>query len=314
MILLSSEEEDEIASQLAGSGWFKYVGEILAREGSLKIIPSNDWRYEWVRDTLRKLETSIPVLASEPELTTESGSNHRPQPPPAQYPLRPRPRASEYLHHYCSKLCNNPVTPNPTTPGPPYSLLVVDKPELSNAFSYGFGPDGGSGIVVYSGFLDDIFSKMPPQYGTAPPQKQSLLSKFFGGIFSSSPSLPPHPIPTEEQTAELAILLAHEMAHLILCHHLESLSSVTVIVPGTLSIASDVIRVLIFPFTMLFGPFVNDAVAQLGKVGSLELAKISEHCTNTKQEIEADVVSARQVFLYLRNKFLRIKFLILLFI
>lgn len=296
MILLSSEEEDEIASQLAGPGWFKYVGEILAREGSTKIIPSNDWRYKWVRDTLRKLETGIPVLASEPDLSTEGGSDHRPQPPPAQYPLRPRPRASEYLHLYCSKLCNDPVTPI-ATPGPPYSLIVVDKPELSNAFSYGFGPDGGSGIVVYSGFLDDIFAKMPPQYGTSP-QKQTFLSKFFGGIFSSSPSQPPHPIPTEEQTAELAILLAHEMAHLILCHHLESLSSVTVIVPGTLSIASDVIRVLIFPFTMLFGPFVNDAVAQLGKVGSLELAKISEHCTSTKQEIEADVVSARQVLLY----------------
>ena len=257
MILLSSEEEDEIASQLAGSGWFKYVGEILASEGSLKIIPSYDWRYEWIRDTLRKLETSIPVLASEPELSTEGGPDRRPQPPPAQYPLRPRPRASEYLHYYCSKLCNpvtpNPITTNPTSPGPPYSLLVVDKPELSNAFSYGFGPDGGSGIVVYSGFLDDIFAKMPPQYGTtttSSSQKQSsFLSKLFGGIFSNSPSHPPHPIPTEEQTAELAILLAHEMAHLILCHHLESLSSVNVIVPGTLSIASDVIRVLIFPFT-----------------------------------------------------------------
>jgi hypothetical protein len=296
MILLSSEEEDEIASQLAGPGWFKYVGEILAKEGSQKIIPSNDWRYEWVRDTLRKLESSIPVLASEPELCpnwTEGGSNCEPLPPPAQYPLRPRPRASEYLHHYCSKLTKNPIPD--TTPGPPYSLIVVDKPELSNAFSYGFGPDGGSGIVVYSGFLDDIFAKMPPQYETPSFQQQSFLSRFIGGIFSSPPSQPPHPTPTKEQTTELAILLAHEMAHLLLYHHLESLSSVTVIIPGTLSIASDVIRVLIFPLTMLFGPFVNDAVAQLGKAGSLELAKISEHCTNTKQEIEADVVSARQV-------------------
>lgn len=301
MILLSSEEEDEIASQLAGPGWFKYVGEILAKEGSPKIIPSNDWRYEWVRDTLRKLESSIPVLASEPELCPnwiEGGSNCKPLPPPAQYPLRPRPRASEYLHHYCSWLTMNPVTANGTTSGIPYSLIVVEKPELSNAFSYGFGPDGGSGIVVYSGFLDDIFAKMPPQYGTPPPQKQSFLSKFVGGIFSSPPSQPLHPIPTEEQTTELAILLAHEIAHLLLYHHLESLSSVNVIVPGTLAIASDVIRVLIFPFTMLFGPFVNDAVAQLGRAGSLELAKISEHCTSTKQEIEADVVSARQVLYY----------------
>ena len=300
MILLSSEEEDEIALQLAGPGWFKYVGEILAKEGSSKIIPSNDWRYEWVRDTLRKLESGIPVLTREPELCpnwTESGSDCKPLPPPAQYPLRSRPRASESLHHFCSKLTKNPqgsAISNDTPPGPPYSLIVVDKPELSNAFSYGFGPDGGSGIVVYSGFLDDIFAKMPPQYGPPLP-KQTFLSNLFGGIFSSSPSRPPHPIPTEEQTTELAILLAHEMAHLILSHHLESLSSVTVIVPGTLSIAADIVRVLIFPITMLFGPFVNDAVAQLGKVGSLELAKISEYCTSTRQEIEADVVSARQV-------------------
>ncbi len=56
---------------------------------------------------------------------------------------------------------------------------------------------------------------------------------------------------------------------------------------------SDIIRVLIFPVTMMFGPFVNDAVAQLGKVGSGELLKISEACNSTNQEIEADVVSAR---------------------
>jgi len=50
---------------------------------------------------------------------------------------------------------------------------------------------------------------------------------------------------------------------------------------------------LIFPITMILGPFVNDAVAQLGKVGSGELTKLGENCTSWKQEIEADVVSAR---------------------
>lgn len=44
---------------------------------------------------------------------------------------------------------------------------------------------------------------------------------------------------------------------------------------------------------MIFGPFVNDAVAQIGKVGSGELLKIGEACTSVPQEIEADVVSAR---------------------
>jgi predicted Zn-dependent protease len=53
------------------------------------------------------------------------------------------------------------------------------------------------------------------------------------------------------------------------------------------------IRALLFPITMLFGPFVNDAVAQLGKVGSKEFSKMGEYCTSVNQEIEADVVSAR---------------------
>jgi Zn-dependent protease with chaperone function len=181
-----------------------------------------------------------------------------------------------------------------TIPGAPYSLILIDKPESSNAFSYGFGPDGGSGIVVYSGFLEDIFARLPVQTDpSSVPMQKSIWFSLFGGLFSAPQ--PTHQTPTEEQTAELAILLAHEMAHLILSHHLESLSSVNVIVPGTLSIAADVIRVLLFPFTMIFGPFVNDAVAQLGKVGSGELLKMSEACSSTKQEIEADVVSARFV-------------------
>ncbi|KAJ3512667.1 hypothetical protein NLJ89_g3389 [Agrocybe chaxingu] len=296
MILLSPEEEDEIASHLAGPGWYKSVGDILAEEGSPRIIPSSDWRYEWVQDTLRKLEASIPVLSREPELCPnwmQSGPETQPLPPPADFPLRPRPRGSEYLRWFCESLTNKHCSkiPGGPIPGPPYSLLVVEKPDSSNAFSYGFGPNGGSGIVVYSGFLDDIFSRMPLQWEAPEPAPPSLWSRLFGGLFSKPTPL--HAAPTAQQTAELAILLAHEMAHLILAHHLESLSSVNVIVPGTLSIVSDVIRVLIFPITMLFGPFVNDAVAQLGKVGSGELVKISEYCTSAKQEIEADVVSAR---------------------
>ncbi|KAF9476709.1 hypothetical protein BDN70DRAFT_862910 [Pholiota conissans] len=294
MILLSPEEEDEIAALLAGPGWYRAVGEILAEEGSTRVIPTSDWRYQWVQDTLRRLESTIPVLAQEPELCpnwAEHGPDCNPLPPPASHPLRPRPRASEYLRWLCdcmSKGTHPPLAPRPVA-GAPYSLLLIDQPNASNAFSYGFGPDGGSGIVVYSGFLDDIFAKMPIQYVTPQPARTSLWNRLFGAVFPAHPE----PVPTPEQTAELAILLAHEMAHLILAHHLESLSSVTVIVPGALSLLSDVIRVLIFPVTMMFGPFVNDAVAQLGKVGSGELLKLSEACSSTNQEIEADVVSAR---------------------
>uniref|UniRef100_A0A8H7Y290 Peptidase M48 domain-containing protein n=1 Tax=Psilocybe cubensis TaxID=181762 RepID=A0A8H7Y290_PSICU len=301
MILLSPEEEDEIAAKLAGPGWYNAVGDILAEQGSPKAIPPSDWRYQWVNDTLRRLESSIPILSREPELCPkwmEGGEDSKPLPPPAKFPLRPRPRASEYIHWACMKMCNKDdvaaFPPMGPIPGVPYSLLVVENPEQSNAFSYGFGPDGGSGIVVYTGFLDEIFARHPQEcQSTPPPAPKSSWSSVFRSLFSSSPPPPPHPIPTSEQTAELAILLAHEMAHLLLSHHLESLSSVNIIIPGTLSIMSDILRVLIFPITMLFGPFVNDAVAQIGKVGSGELLKISEYCSSTHQEIEADVVSAR---------------------
>ena len=231
---------------------------------------------------------------------TERGDDDPPLPPPSQYPLTTRPRASETLHRICEEVCKKRKNPNwkpqpvqNTFVGPPYALVLVDKPDAANAFSYGFGPDGGGGIVVYSGFLDEIFSKYPMQYETPSIEKnKSWWSHLLGNLFSSSPPVP-RPQPTPEQTTELAILLAHELSHLILSHHLESLSSSTVVVPGIFSIASDVVRMLIFPITMIFGPFVNDAVAQLGKVGSGELTKLGLHCTSWKQEIEADVVSAR---------------------
>ncbi|KAG5643013.1 hypothetical protein DXG03_001751 [Asterophora parasitica] len=300
LIILSPEEEDEIAAQLAGPGWYKAVGEILSQDGPPKVIPITDWRYAWVEETLRKLEATIPILTKEPKMYPQwldGRQDQPPMPPPADFPLLPRPRASEYLRRFCDAICDDGrnqrkamyAMPHSIS-GPPYSLLLVDKPEASNAFSYGFGPDGGGGIVVYSGFLNDVLSRAP----SIPDEQResSWWSSFVGSLFSSPPP-PRHPVPTPEQTSELAILLAHELSHLVLSHHLESLSSATVIIPGTISMLTDIFRVVIFPLTMLFGPFVNDAVAQLGKVGSGELIKVGELCTNMKQEIEADVVSAR---------------------
>uniref|UniRef100_A0A0W0EZN5 Peptidase M48 domain-containing protein n=1 Tax=Moniliophthora roreri TaxID=221103 RepID=A0A0W0EZN5_MONRR len=285
LIVLSPDEEDEIAAALAGPGWYNSVTDILAQDGPVRFIHPTDWRYIWVRDTLRHLESTIPVLMRESELCPEwlaSSPQDRPLPPPAEYPLRPRPRGMEYMRWFCDKMCDREKTPLPhsqhSIPGPPYSLLLVERPDALNAFSYGFGPDGGGGIVVYSGFLDDIFSRIPPDSTVATPTApQSWWSQLFGGLYSSTSSQP-HPTPSKQQTTELAILLAHELAHLILAHHLETLSSGTVMIPGTLSVISDVLRVLIFPVTMLFGPFINDG----------------NHCpVGMKQEIEADVVSAR---------------------
>lgn len=301
MIILSPEEESEVAAQLAGPGWYNAVGMILAEEGVTSYVPPSDWRYKWVSETLRTLEGTIPILASEPEhypdwFADDAGRNGQPMPPPAEFPLLPRSRVSEYLKSFCQKLTEQKSEEpgSHAIPGAPYSLLVVDRPEVKNAFSYGFGPDGGGGIVVYSGFLEDIFKKLPAVYSTSqPPQSSSWWSRLLGGLFSPTPPHPPHPSPTTEQTAELAVLLAHELSHLILAHHLETYSSGTVIVPGIMSILSDIVRVAVFPITMVFGPFVNDAVAQLGKVGSGELSKLGQYCMSMKQEIEADVVSAR---------------------
>ena len=221
----------------------------------------------------------------------ERGPDDCPLPPPTEHPLRPRPRALEYFHWICDTITTKDTenAPLATIPGPPYSLLLVDKPDSSNAFSYGFGPDGGSGIVVYTGFLEDIIAQNPSPETESTPTKHFSLSWLFGDVTPKSTQ----PTPTEEQTTELAILLAHEMAHLILSHHLESLSSVEVMIPGAMSIISDIIRVLIFPVTAIFGPFVNDAVAQLGKISTGEIAKRSEYCTTMHQEIEADAVSMR---------------------
>ncbi|KAJ3999461.1 hypothetical protein F5050DRAFT_1797838 [Lentinula boryana] len=289
LIILSPEEEDDLAANLAGQGWYNAVGDILAQDGPPRFVPYYDWRYQWVQDTLRRLEATIPILTEETDQCPEWLTSDRPMPPPAEYPLTPRPRASEYLRYVCEKMCDREAPPVPhSIPGPPYNLLLVERPDALNAFSYGFGPDGG-GIVVYSGFINDILARIPTDKSvTSPSQTQSWWSLLLGG-----PSPPRQFVPSEKQTSELAILLAHELAHLILSHHLETLSSATVIVPGILSIFSDVVRVLLFPVTMFFGPFVNDAVAQLGRIGSGELTKVGEYCTSLKQEHEADIVSAR---------------------
>ncbi|KAI0078822.1 hypothetical protein K474DRAFT_1660004 [Panus rudis PR-1116 ss-1] len=303
LILLSPEEEEEIAAQLAGPGWYAAVGNILAQEGPVNIISPDDWRYKWVENTLRRLERAIPILQREKDLEPkwlECGPDDIPIPPPAEYPLRPRPRASEYIRRFAELSCARTVSPAPhSIAGPPYSLILVDKPESSNAFSYGFGPDGGGGVVVFSGFLDEILSKHQEMsvenYPTQPPQSNSWWSSLFGAVFPSNPKplQPTQCIPTEEQTSELAILLAHELSHLVLAHHLETLSSGSIIYPGVISIFTDVARALLFPVTMLFGPFLNDALASMGKVGSGEFSQIAEYCTSQAQEIEADIVSAR---------------------
>ncbi|KAI6103825.1 hypothetical protein EDD16DRAFT_1696223 [Pisolithus croceorrhizus] len=292
LILLSPDEEDDIAAQFAGIKWSLAVLNLLPSDGPRKLIPENDWR----------LENAIPALQREHEFGNkwlETTPDQPPFPPPADYPLRPRPRASAGVRKI-SETLRGRRSPSPAhvIAGPPYSLLIVDKPDATKAFSYGFGPDGASGIVIYSGFLDDILAKSSNDNTNLQrkPKVSSWWAQVFGSLFSASASnSAAYPTPTEDQTANLAILLAHEVAHLVLSHQLEALSSSAVVVPVLTSIFADTAHTLLemLPTTMLSGPIIGDAIARLEKAGSAELSKLGEYRTSVSQEIEADIVSAR---------------------
>lgn len=328
-ILLSPAEEELISADLRGHKWYDTVRSILTQSSGGQmptIMPYNDWRWSWVDQTLRKLEQSV-VMMSDAEAYRQAyeravagGPGVGLYPPPPRYPLVPRARATSLLHEAIphSDLDHDASgDPDPdhhqthhvaphTLLGPPYSLLIVNKDE-SNAFSYGFGPGGAGGVVLYSGFLDDILG--PPTVASLPdpssqarrqqPQQRSppsLLSRIFSSPSSSPPTAvgpPPTPTPTAEQTARLAALLAHELSHLILSHHIESLSSGTILMPSLISIVIDSVRTVLFPITALFGPFVMDALDRTLRSSVNNVSNAGEACKSRQMEIEADVISVR---------------------
>lgn len=298
MMLLSPEEEGDIASQLAGAGWYRAVSEILTQAGTPRVLDSSDWRHDWVQHTLRRLEAAIPILQCEAELAPDwmgGGTDGAdiPRPPPAAIPLFHRRRTTTRFLRFADAAREEGWFSRDPLAGPPYSLLVADRADAANAFSYGFGGDGGGGIVVFSGLLDEVLAKHSLVVEHPPPAPQSWWMNMFGGIIRPVPQPQARAAPTEEQTSELAILLAHELSHLLLAHHLETLSNGSLVGPGVMSIMTDVVRTLLFPITMLFGPFINDALGEAGKAFSQEFARRSDYCTSQEQEIEADVVSVR---------------------
>lgn len=294
LIVLSPDEEEGIAHDLAGPGWFKAVNDILTTScGSSKFIPPIDWRYMWVERILRRLESVVPTLQDQSHTGTAwlDDAKSLPYPPPIDYPLLPRPRASQRLHYLESEHSHrHGGAPPHSVLGPPYSLLVTDQPDQSNAFSYGFGPNGSGGVVIFSGFLDEILRTTGSTSSSNTRPRTGSLYSFLTSLFSSSPA---PPVPTPEQDAQLAILVAHELAHLLLSHHLETLSSASVFIPSLTSVVTDLFRALLFPITMVGGPFLNDALEQVGEVGKREFTTVADSCSSHKMEIEADVVSVR---------------------
>jgi hypothetical protein len=277
MIMLSPEEEDVITSKLAGPGWFAAVINLLTtpEAPAPKVVPMDDWRWTWVNDVMRRLEGAVVGRCEQiafaatngldppDNLTSIVNGETRPiayPPPPApKHPLHPRPRTASSLHGALPG--GDPATGTAhLSLGPPYSLLLLEKDER-NALSYGFGQNGAGGIVVFTGILDEILANnnaeprlvdAADQGESTSQQQPSLLRSLFGtGARSSSQPLSSRsrPQPTEAQTLQLAAVLAHELSHLLLSHHLEAVSSTQVLLPSMFSIFADLTRALIFPLT-----------------------------------------------------------------
>ncbi|ORY32850.1 hypothetical protein BCR39DRAFT_564129 [Naematelia encephala] len=280
LILLTPEEEDAISASLAGANWYRSVINLLttADHPAPPVVPYQDWRWRWVEGVLRRLETAATADCQIP--STE------PRPvsatlviPPSSHPLKPRPRVSSMLH---AALPGSESTSGKEhlEVGPPYNIMLLQSEER-NAFSYGFGGKGAGGLVIFTGLLDYILRDLPPRAASWNP-------------FAS----PPYPEPTEEQTLHLATVIAHEMGHLLLSHHLETLSQQQVLWPSMLGLALDVIRAWIWPFTLFLGPWVNDALANVGRTSTEQLAGRYGHIGfEWKHEYEADLAGIRMLAL-----------------
>lgn len=246
IILLTPEEEDAISTSLAGANWYRSVINILTTEErpAPPVVPLTDWRCQWVQGVLRRLETA--ALADCQGYESPYGPPLVPI-PASDYPLKPRPRVSSRLH-----ACLPGAEPGSGREhleiGPPYSLMIMSKEER-NAFSYGFGGKGAGGIVVYTGLLDSILRSDAVDQSTPLAEQSSTLSSFLAGLFGTIPARPPHVEPTETQTLHLASVLAHEMGHLLLSHHLETLSQQQVLWPSVLGLSLDLMRAFIWPLT-----------------------------------------------------------------
>lgn len=303
LILLTADEEDIVATSLEGANWYKSVISLLttAEKPAPPIVPLNDWRWQWVQNTLRRLEAGVLTAVER----VDGGVLGRPLdsdvgdlwPPPSKYPLRPRVRASARLHAALPGSVKDSGWEHMEL-GPPYNVMLMDAPDR-NAFSYGFGGKGAGGIVIFTGLLDEILA----HNGAPPPEPEPPKPRgFFDSLFSaaSRPAPMKHAEPTEDQTLHLAMVLAHEMGHLLLSHHLETLSHQQVLWPSVLGLQIDIIRAIIWPFTIFFGPAVNDALASMGRTTAEEMTERFGHVGfERRHEYEADFTGLRYVYVEL---------------
>lgn len=278
------------------------LGEQNAPEGTLlggKILDSSDWRVRLVEQSLSRLERGVPDL-NENNLNTNLGI----MPPPLSYLPKDSARCSYFEPHN--------------------AVILIDRPE-SNAFSFGFygsanTPQPGV-VIVFTGAIDEIMSSGPHPYAITQKQEQaaamsamishedvhepSWLRSFFGSIIPSHQAqqqkrgTATHSL-TSQQEEALAVLLAHELAHLVLSHTIESYANTALLWPQLEKLGWDMLRVFIYPITAVLGPFVQDAISATVKVGVQESAEgrgllpaLTSSCESKKMEFEADTVALR---------------------
>jgi len=92
----------------------------------------------------------------------------------------------------------------------------------------------------------------------------------------------------------VAFIIAHELGHLLLCHHLESISQI-LFYPSLGAILVDFLHSLLYPFFVMFGPFVEEGMRSMGRVSISEGKELVHLCFSRTMEIEADTIALRSV-------------------
>lgn len=318
LLLLNQAEEQDIVQKVLDIGAFEnaasdqrdwlsimraVLGEENTAEGTLlggKVLDPSDWRVHLVDKVLKKLENGVPALNQ-----ARCDTSLEIAPPNLEYPLKNSARCCHLSPHN--------------------AVLVIDRPE-SNAFSFGFygsvdNPQPGV-IIVFTGALDEIMATgshselnkdtsaslhiLPENIANPQMHEPSWLRSFFSTILPSHHQLEQsrgkvvgYSI-TKEQEEGLAVLLAHELAHLVLSHTIESYANTALLWPQLEKLGWDMLRVFIYPVTAILGPFVQDAISATVKVGCEESAEgrgllpaLTSSCESKKMEFEADAVALR---------------------
>lgn len=258
LILLNSQEEKEIITKVLDAGevtrassttadnavatrdWVSIMRAVLGEEaaapntllGGRVLDREIDWRVQFVETVLSKIEAGVRLLGNDSSVEPVAGL----QAPPVRIVLGSSNRSRNTDQHN--------------------AVLVVERPE-ANAFSFGFygatdAPEPGV-IIVFTGAIDQIMQTGQQEKAAladyhhipttdkhsdhASQVEPNWLLAFFQGIVPASrpqppkKGTPPQIVVTKEQEDALAVLLSHELSHLVLSHTIESYASTTLLWP-----------------------------------------------------------------------------------